>query len=120
MDNYIYIKENYYYQVYLEVALRGADYVFGFINISHIPYSKFEELFKPQVTYERCLFDDSLGYMIEEELYNKHKEFFDEEIPFTFDFNLFEYSVSLAGDKLEKYKKDYYEEPPPIFDVEVK
>jgi len=114
-----YPKEGYYYQVYLEIALKKADYVFGFINISHISYSKLEELFKPQVTYEKFLFDDSLGYLIEEDLYTKNKEFFDKEIPFTFDFNLFNYSVGLSGDKIETYKKDYHEGPPPFFDNEV-
>jgi hypothetical protein len=107
--------QEYYYQVHLEVVLKGANFVFGFINISHIPYSKFEELFMDQVTHETFLFDDSLSYFIEEELYNKHKEFFDSEIPFTFDFNLFEYSVSLTGDKMEKYRKDYYNELPSPF-----
>ena len=108
--------ENFYYQVHLEVVLKGADFVFGFINISHIPYRKFEELFMDQVVHETFLFDDSMSYFIEEELYNQHKEYLDREIPFTFDFNLFEYSVSLTGDKMDKYKKDYYEELPALFE----
>jgi hypothetical protein len=105
--------EKFYYQVDLEIVLKGTDFVFGFINISHIPYTKFEELFRDQVTREKFLFDDSLSYFIEEDLYIKHKEFFDKEIPFTFDFSLFTYSVSLSGDTMDKYKKDYYEELPP-------
>ena len=43
-------EENYYYQVFLEVAKKGEETVFGFINISHIPYAKFEELFQDQIT----------------------------------------------------------------------
>src|ERR1700744_4370394 len=114
----MYPKKGYYYKVDLEIVLKKSDYVFGFINISHIPYSKFDEMFKSQVTYEKFLFDDSLGYIIDEELYNQHKDFLDKEIPFKFDFKLFDYSVSLSGDKIEKYKKDYYTEPPPLFDKE--
>lgn len=108
------IDKKYYYKVYLEVVKKGADFVFGYINISNIPYSKFEELFRDQVGDERFLFDDSIGYFIEEELYLKHKEYLDKNIPFTFDFTLFEYSVSLAGDEFDKLKKDYYEELPPL------
>lgn len=118
MQRNIYTRDNYYYKVTLEVALKDSDYVFGSINISHISYSKLDELFRSQVTYERFLFDDSLGYMIDQDLYNQHKDFFDKEIPFTFDFNLFEYSVGFSGDVIEKYQKDYYEELPPLFDKE--
>jgi hypothetical protein len=109
------LHEQFYYKVYLEVVLKGADYIFGFINISHIPYAKLEELFKDQVIHERFLFDDSMGYSIEKELYNKHGEFFNKEIPFTFDFNLFTYSVSLTSVEIKKYKEDYYKELPPDF-----
>ena len=108
-------KRKYYYQVDLEVVLKGASYVFGFINVSHIPYSKFEELFKDQVKHERFLFDDSMGYLIKEDLYNRHKDFFDKEIPFKFDFSLFEYSVGLSSVEIQKYRKDYYEDLPPFF-----
>ena len=107
-------EKKYYYKVYLEVALKTSEYVFGYINISHIPYSKLEELFRDQVTYEKALFDDTMSYFIEDELYNKHKEYLDSEIPFKFDFNLFEYSVGLSSVEVQKYKKDYYEELPPI------
>jgi len=103
-----------HYLVDLEVALKNSEYVFGFINISHIPYSKLDELFRDQVNHESFLFDDSMSYFIEETLYNKHKEFFDKEIPFTFDFNLFEYSVSLSS--VKKDKKYYHEDLPPLFD----
>jgi len=107
--------KKYFYKVYLEVALKTSEYVFGYINISHIPYSKLEELFRDQVTYEKALFDDTMSYFIEDELYNKHKEYLDSEIPFKFDFNLFEYSVGLSSVEVQKYKKDYYEElPPPL------
>jgi hypothetical protein len=109
------MEKKYYYQVYLEVVLKGSDFVFGFINISHIPYKKFEQLFMDQVRDEKFLFDDSLGYFIEEDLYFKNREFFDKEIPFTFDFKLFEYSVTLSGDDLSKLKKNYYEELPDFF-----
>lgn len=106
-----------YYQIYLEVALRTESDVFGFINISHIPYSKFEEVFMNQAKEynQKYLFDDSVGYSIDERLYHEYKDFFDAEVPFKFDFSLFEYSVSMAGDTMDKYKKDYYEELPPTF-----
>ena len=106
------MEKKYYYQVHLEVVLKGADFVFGFINISHIPYSKFEELFLDQVGTERFLFDEGMSYFIEEDLYMRNKEFFDKKIPFTFDFSLFEYSVALTGDDFSKLKKNYYEELP--------
>ena len=111
------MKKKYFYQVDLEVVLKGSDFVFGFINISHIPYIKFEELFFEKVTTERFLFDEGMGYSITEELYSKHKSFLDKEIPFTFDFNLFEYSVTMAGDDISKLKKNYYEELPEFFKV---
>lgn len=99
----------------LEVVLKGANFVFGFINISHIPYNKLEELFMAQVKHERFLFDDGMGYWIDEKLYQQHKVFLDEEIPFTFDFKLFDYSVHLSSVDVDKYKKNYYEELPPSF-----
>jgi len=108
------MEKKYYYKVYLEVVLKGADFVFGYINISNIPYSKLEELFKDQVIEERFLFDDSIGYFIEQELYLKHKEYLDKNVPFTFDFDLFVYSVGLTSVEANKYKKDYYEELPPL------
>ena len=109
------MEKKYYYQVHLEVVLNGADFVFGFINISHISYQKFEELFLDQITNERFLFDDGMSYFIERSLYNKHKEFFDNEIPFTFNFDLFEYSVALTGDDYSKLEPTYYTElPPPL------
>lgn len=104
--------KKYYYTVFLEVALKTSERVFGFINISHIPYRKLEELFRDQITFENALFDDTMSYFIEEELYNKHKEYLDKEIPFTFDFDIFEYSVSLGCVEINKYKKNYHEEPP--------
>ncbi|WP_158800589.1 hypothetical protein [Pedobacter sp. L105] len=108
------IEKKYYYQVDLTVALTTSEFVFGYINISHIPYFKFMELFKDQVVNEKFLFDDSLSYFIDEELYIKHKEFFDKEIPFAFDFGLFEYSVSLSSVDAQNYQKNYYEELPPL------
>jgi len=110
------MEKKYYYKIYLEVVLKGADFVFGFINISHITYQKLEELFKDQVTDERFLFDDSIGYLINKELYKKHKDYLDKEVPFTFDFDLFEYSVGLSSVEEHKYQKDYYDELPPVFD----
>jgi hypothetical protein len=101
--------------VHLEVVLKGANFVFGSINISHIPYSKLEELFLDQVGTERFLFDDGMSYFIEKELYKRNKEFFDKQIPFTFDFKLFEYSVALTGGDLSRLKKNYYEELPVFF-----
>ena len=107
--------EKYYYQVYLDVVLRNEEHMFGSINISHIPYKKLEELFLDQVVAERFLFDDAMSYQISEKLYKKNKKFFDEEIFFRFDFDLFEYSVSLTGDLMSKYQPDYYSELPPLF-----
>jgi len=107
--------QKYYYKVYLEVALKTSEYVFGYINISHISYERLGELFRDQITFEDALFDDSMSYFIEEELYKNNKDFFDNEIPFKFDFNLFEYSVGLSSVEVGEYKKDYYEElPPPL------
>lgn len=103
--------KKFYYQVHLEVVLNGTDFVFGFINISHIPYNKFEDLFKGQITQEKFLFED-VSYFIDKDLYDKNKEFLDNEVPFTFDFDLFTYSVSLTGDVIENYVKDYHEELP--------
>lgn len=108
------MEKKYYYKVYLEVVLKGADFVFGYINISNIPYSKLEELFRDQVIEEKFLFDDSIGYFIEQELYLKNKEYLDKNIPFTFDFDLFVYSVGLTSVETHKYKKDYYQELPPL------
>ena len=108
------MEKNYYYKVYLEVALKGADFVFGFINISNIPYSKLLELFKSQFVDERFMFDSVNGYFIDEELYLEHKEYLDKNIPFTFDFGMFLYSVSFTSVDQQKYKKDYYEELPPL------
>lgn len=107
--------KKYYYQVCLDIFLKGAKDALGFINISQIPYKKFEELFKDQVKNEKFLFDNNLSYQITEELYEKNKEFLDTEIPFTFDFNLFSYTVSLSGDEIDKYKKDFFEELPAPF-----
>ncbi|MEE1946450.1 hypothetical protein VRU48_15100 [Pedobacter sp. KR3-3] len=108
-------KEKYYYQVHLEVVLKGADFVFGFINISHIPFEKFEEMFLDQVKQERFLFDEGMGYAIKKKTYLKHKKYLDKEVPFTFDFKLFSYSVHLTGDKLDKLPKWYYEKLPNYF-----
>lgn len=108
--------KKYYYQVHLTVVLKKPESIYGFINISHIPYSKFEELFGDQVTDERFLFDDSRSYFIKKKLYKKHKKYLDKEVPFTFDFKLFEYSVGLSGEALDRYKKDYYNELPPFYE----
>ncbi|HEY1870135.1 MAG TPA: hypothetical protein VGG71_03705 [Chitinophagaceae bacterium] len=108
-------KKKHYYIVELEVALKTSKFVFGFINISHIPYSKFEEIFKEQITTEHFLFENSRGYDIDGDLYEKNKLFFDKEIPFIFDFNLFEYCVSFASIEVSAYKKNYYDELPPQF-----
>lgn len=109
-------EQRHYYKVDLEIARHKDKYVFGFINVSHIPYEKLYELFKDQITHERFLFDDSMGYMIDKDVYNKHKEFFDKEIPIKFDFKLFQYSVGFGSVEIEKYQKDYYEELPPFFE----
>jgi hypothetical protein len=108
-------KKRYYYKVDLEVSLPNADYVFGYIDISHIPYSKLEELFQDQIKEEQFLFEDR-SYFITENVYKKHKEYLDYEIPFKFDFSIFEYSVGLSGVEIDKYKKDYHENLPPHFD----
>ncbi len=56
-------KDKLYYKVFLEVALVNSRHVFGFINISHIPYEKFQEIFSEQITDERYLFEDSKSYL---------------------------------------------------------
>lgn len=104
------MKTKYYYLIDLEVVLLNTDYVFGFINISHIPFKKFEELFNYQITDERFLFDDSRSYEINEDLFKKHSAFFEKEIPFIFDFGLFIYNVSMSGVEVSDYKKNYYDE----------
>jgi hypothetical protein len=108
-------KDELYYIVELEVALKNSKYVFGYVNISHIPYTKFEEIFIDQITNEQFIFDDKGGYIIDEQLYEKYKDFFDKEIQFGFDFNLFEYSVSLSADEKVNYKKNYYDSLPSPF-----
>ena len=37
-----------HYQVHLEVNLKGDEFIFGFIDISHISYNKLKELFRDQ------------------------------------------------------------------------
>lgn len=110
------MEKKFYYQVDLEVSLIGGEHMFGLINISHIPYKKFEELFKSQIKNERFLFDDSIGYVIDRDVYERHNEYLDKEVPFTFDFDIFNYTVGISSVKVEDYKKDYYEELPPFFD----
>jgi len=110
------IEKKYYYQVDLEVALPKSKYVFGFINISHIPYDKLYELFKDQITDEIFLFE-KYNYFITPELYQQHKEYLDKNISFSFDFKLFEYSVGFGRVEVDEYKKDYHEELPPLFDT---
>lgn len=107
-------KDKLYYKVFLEVALVNSRHVFGFINISHIPYEKFQEIFSEQITDERYLFEDSKSYFIEQPLYEDFKVFFEESIPFRFDFTLFEYSVGFASVNVDRYKKDYYYTMPPM------
>jgi hypothetical protein len=109
-------EKKYYYKVDLEVARHKSKYVFGFIDISHIPYSKLYELFKDQITDERFLFE-KYNYFITPELYKQHKEYLDKNIPFSFDFKLFEYSVGFGSVEVDKYQKDYHEELPPLFDM---
>ncbi|TGE28729.1 hypothetical protein [Hymenobacter metallicola] len=105
-----------YFQVRLEVALPTSEYVFGFINISHILYSKLTEIFHEQLVEfkQRFLFDDIGGYVIDESLYQKHKPYFDQEIPFNFDFTLFQYSVSICSVKRSDRKKSYHKHQPPL------
>jgi hypothetical protein len=108
-------KKEFYYIVELEVSLKNNDYVFGFINISHIPYSKFEEIFKDQITDERSIFDYARGYEINEKLYEEYKDFFDSKIHFGFDFDIFKYHVCLSVDKVKNYEKNYYDDLPSPF-----
>lgn len=108
--------EEHYYVVDLMVSLKTSEFVFGFINISHIPYEKLEEIFEDEITSERFLFDDIGGYIIEEKLYLKHKEFLDKEVGFTFDFSLFDYSVGLSSIEVSKSDKYYHKVLPPFFE----
>jgi hypothetical protein len=102
------------YQVDLEVALRASNFIFGFINVSHIPYDKLTDIFQTQMVelQHAFLFQDSAGYIIDEELYRANKEYFDKEIPFGFDFSLFEYSISLSGCYKENYRQNYHKDLP--------
>jgi hypothetical protein len=104
-----------YYRVDLEVAMRTSDTVFGFINVSHIPYNELARIFRTQMLALRhaFLFQDSVGYRIDEELYQSNKAYFDQEIPFKFDFSLFEYTISFSGCYKEEYKQNYKQELPP-------
>jgi hypothetical protein len=104
-----------YYQVDLEVALRTSDVIIGFINISHIPYAKLAEILQAQMLslQHNFLFQDSAGYRIDEALYRANKAYFDQEIPFKFDFSLFEYSIGFSGCYKKEYRQNYYQELPP-------
>lgn len=102
----------YYYQVHLEIALKKPNKVIGFINISHIPYEKFEEIFKDQIAKHRKVFQDATGYCISEEIYNEHKEYLDREVSFEFDFKRFDFAVGITQEDAADYKKDYYEKLP--------
>lgn len=104
-----------YYQVDLEVALLTSDFIFGSINISHIPYAKLTKIFQAQILelQHRFLFQDSAGYRLNEEIYQANKSYLDQEIPFKFDFNLFEYSVGFSGCYKEDHRKGYHKELPP-------
>ncbi|WPQ61699.1 hypothetical protein SIO70_25390 [Chitinophaga sancti] len=105
-----------YYQILLEIFLKREDKVLGFVNISHIPYKKFEEIFADDITEDqRFLFDDVGSYIITEELYLKHEEYLRKQIDFNFRFDLFLYSVGLVSIEADKYQKNYYERLPPMF-----
>ena len=54
--------------------------------------------------------------MIDEPLYQKHKEYLDKEIDFTFDFSLFEYSVGVGTFTKSDAKKFFHKSPPPFLD----
>lgn len=105
----------YIYQVLLEIALKTSDYSFGYINISHISYEKLYQIFHEQIIDERFMFEKN-NYLIDEELFVKHKEFFEREIPFSFDFKLFEYSICLVSVRRSDYRNDYHEDLPPLID----
>ena len=104
-----------YYLVELEVSLKTEETIFGYTNISNIPYSKLYEIFKDVITDERFLFDGAISYMIDKKIYLQHKEYLDKAISFIFNFDLFEYRVGLSSIKASEYKKDYHEELPPRF-----
>jgi hypothetical protein len=105
-----------YYQVRLEISLKTEDTILGFVNISHISYKKFEEIFADDITEEqRFLFDNVGSYIITEELYLKHEEYLSRQISFDFRFDIFHYAVGLVSIEADGYKKDYYEGLPPRF-----
>lgn len=103
-----------YYQVELEVVLPPSDYFFGYINISHIPYAKLAEIFQAQMLEfgHTFLFQDTTSYRLNEEVYRANKSYLDKEIPFKFDFSLFEYSVGFSGCYKEDYRQSYHKELP--------
>lgn len=105
--------QKFFYQVDLELWSKENERVCTFVNISHIPYSKLQEIFQSQITNERYLFDDVSGYKIDKALFDKHKQYLTDNILCDFDFKLFEYWVSLSGDKIEKIKRSHYTSWPP-------
>jgi hypothetical protein len=109
-------KQRYFYQVDLELWSKKKERIFTFVNISHIPYIKLREIFENQITDENYLFDDVSGYRINRKLFKKHKKFLKENILCDFDFDLFEYWVSLSGDKIEKLKRTSYTSWPPEYE----
>jgi len=106
-------QQKFFYQVDLELWSKKTESIFTFVNISHIPYSRLQEIFQSQVINERYLFDEVSGYKIDKALFDEHKNYLNENILCDFDFDLFDYWVSLSGDKVEKIKKTHYNSWPP-------
>ena len=106
-------QKEHYFEVALDVSLTTSAYVFGSINISHIPYAKWEEVFHAQIIEykDRFLFENS-SYQIDEALYQLHEAYLKKEIPFTFDFTLFEYSVGISSIKRADVQKYYHKQLP--------
>ena len=108
------MKKKKYFVVELDVALHTSEYSFGSINISNIPYRKLAEIFQAQLVEfnESFLFEKGLNYMIDEPLYQIHKDYLDKKVPFTFDFTLFQYAVNIASIERSDSKKYYHKQQP--------
>ena len=102
------------YVVFLDISLKKSKYIDSSVNISQIPYSELEKLFRNQIRHEKSLFDNSTSYEITKDLFNSNKSFFSEEIPITFNFDLYEYFVSLYSISDDSDEHCYTTLPLPI------
>jgi predicted transcriptional regulator len=83
--------EKQYYLFYMEIALKDSpdSNIYAFENVSHVHTKKLIEIFGIDVVKDPDLLE---GYFLTEELYNKHKEFIDENIG-AINLDVFEYCL---------------------------